>query len=478
MQTDYYSQPRPDVLALVPEDARRILDIGCGTGALGAALKARQECFVVGIERDEQAACRAADAADRCYYGDVEEPGFASWSDYWDVGRSYDCIICADVLEHLQDPEGLLSTIAENWLAPGGTLVVSVPNARNWRVVESLLRGDFSYQDAGLLDRTHLRFFTRRELEKMLYRAGFEVTQLTATPDPGGMAPLLSCGVNEGRLYVACESPQEAQEFYHYQYLATARRAAPAPGCPVSIIIPVWNQLAYTKLCLDSLRRSTRVPYDVIVIDNASDDGAAEYLDELFEEWPQLSIEHNEQNLGWVKACNQGIAAARGETVVLLNNDTVLPTGWLEPLLAALWGPESEPRVGLAGPLSNEVSGPQRTPVGYDRMSALDGWAWDAMRARAGQVVDFPRLVGFCLAARRDCLAEIGGLDERFGMGLYDDDDICIRAQKADWRTVIAAGSFVHHFGGVSFAAAGHDVAAMQEQNRKVFEAKHGADHA
>lgn len=439
MANGYYGQARPEVMALVPETAKLILDIGCGEGALGKALKERQECFVVGVDRD---AVPVSGTLDRFIMADIEEH-FDPWEHC--VNGQFDCIIMADVLEHLRDPQALLER-AREWLAPEGVIVLSVPNARHWRIVEGLLRGDFSYQDAGLLDRGHLRFFTRRELQKALYRAGYEQVMLQAMPDPSGVTAR-TCGFAQGRLHVACESVNEAAEFTHYQYLAVAKPAAVLPGLPVSFIIPCWNQVEYTAQCLDSLRATVRVPYEVVLVNNGSTDGTSGYLASL-SEWPELKVIRSEENLGWVKGVNLGLEAATGQTIVLLNNDTILPTGWLEPLLRGLWETEG---AGLAGPCSNNVSGPQRVPATYGTTSEIDGWAWDVMGEHAGQVMECPRLVGFCLAARRECVDAIGGLDERFGIGLADDDDWCRRAHEAGFKTVIAAGSFVHHWGSMSF---------------------------
>lgn len=442
MTRGYHDHARPDVLQLVPEDAQRILDIGCGSGRLGAALKERQTCHVTGIEINAPACLQAGEVLDLALCWDVEQSLPSAAQD------KYDCIICADVLEHLRNPEALLHDLRLR-LAPGGCLVASVPNSRNRQVVEALIRGNYSYAEAGLLDRTHLRLFTRRELQRMLVRCGYETAHLAATLEPGLKAVPAGCGVDCGRLHVACESEAEAAEFYAYQYLARATVAPPAPGGRVSVIIPVWNQLDYTRQCLQSLR-ATAPDAESIVIDNGSTDATAEYLAAQ----TGLQVLSNADNLGWVRAVNQGLAAATGDTLILLNNDTILPDGWLRPLLDALW----TEGVGLAGPVSNNVSAPQQVRSVYRTRSELEDWAWDTMQGNRGKLYACPRLVGFCLAARREVIAQIGGLDEQFGIGMFDDDDLCRRAAAAGWQTVIAAGSFVHHFGSVSFKALGAGV--------------------
>ncbi len=171
----YFRYPRTDVVALVPETCTRVLDVGCAAGVVGAALKRRQRCTVVGIERDPTAARAARAVLDEVLEIDLEWPG-TNWCAQ--LGRQpFDCLIYADVLEHLREPRELL--VAQRaLLAPGGIAIVSVPNVRHYPVVLGLLRGEWRYQDEGVLDRTHLRFFTRRSLIEMLASAGYRVDEL------------------------------------------------------------------------------------------------------------------------------------------------------------------------------------------------------------------------------------------------------------------------------------------------------------
>ena len=152
-----------------------------------------------------------------------------------------------------------------------------------------------------------------------------------------------------------------------------------------------------------------------------------------------------------------------------MNNDTILTTGWLGRLLRAMHG---EPTIGLVGPCSNCVSGPQQVEIGYESLTDLDGFAWDWGKAHDGQRVDVNRLVGFCLLIRRAVVDAIGLLDEQFGVGCYDDDDYCLRAIQAGYRAVIAADAFVHHFGERTFIGMGMDFAAVMNDNEQRFRAK------
>jgi GT2 family glycosyltransferase/tetratricopeptide (TPR) repeat protein/2-polyprenyl-3-methyl-5-hydroxy-6-metoxy-1,4-benzoquinol methylase len=458
----YFGHARPEVLGLVPRTARRVLDIGCGAGRLGEALKARQGAEVVGIELDRHAAELARGRLDDVLVGDVERlevdfpPG------------SFDAIVCGDILEHLREPDRLLRR-ARGWLGPGGRLVASIPNVRHRSVIRSLLAGNWTYESAGLLDRDHLRFFTRREIEKLFSRAGFSIEELGLVPGPGdgnGSGEVRRPGeVRIGRLHLDGLPAAEADEFHAYQYLLRAAvEARPEYGL-TSIVIPTHDQLEYTRLCLDSVRRLTDEPIELIVVDNASTDGTAEYLGGL----PDVRLIRNDANRGFPAASNQGIAAARGRQVLLLNNDTVATTGWLSRLLRAL---HRDPKVGLVGPCSNRVSGPQQVEVDYEDLGDLDGFAWDRGKARDGEWAGTDRLVGFCLLIRRDVVDAIGMLDERFGVGCFEDDDYCLRAIRAGFRAVIARDAFVHHFGGRTFLGIGVDFAAVMRENGRRFRAK------
>jgi GT2 family glycosyltransferase/2-polyprenyl-3-methyl-5-hydroxy-6-metoxy-1,4-benzoquinol methylase/Tfp pilus assembly protein PilF len=457
----YFEFVRPELLALIPESARQVLDVGCGAGRLGAALKARQPAAVVGIEVDPRAAQAAQGPLDRVLVGDAEqlEPGFAP--------GSFDVIVCGDLLEHLREPARLLRRL-RGWLRPDGQLLASIPNVRHHSVVRSLLEGNWTYEPAGLLDRDHLRFFTRREVEKLFDRAGFSIQELQTLPGPGDDAGRQSARAGEvkvGRLHIGGLAAAEAEEFYAYQYLVRAVPAAAPDYGLTSIILLTHNQLAYTRQCVDSIRQYTDEPYELIVVDNASTDDTRDYLRSL----AGVRVIANADNRGFPAANNQGIRAAAGQQVLLLNNDTLVTTGWLRRLLRAL---HSDAKVGLAGPCSNCVSGEQQVPVRYDDLAGLDGFAWDWGKAHDGVLVDTDRLVGFCLLIRREVLDRVGPLDERFGLGCFEDDDYCLRALRAGYRAVIARDAFVHHFGGRTFAGSGVDYAALMQHNQQLFRGK------
>lgn len=218
----YFDFARPELLERIPPTANRVLEIGCAAGRLGEALKARQSTEYVGIEQSPDAARRARTVIDQVIEGDIE-----TIPDELDLGL-FDCIVCGDVLEHLRRPDLVLRRL-RGWLASGGVLVASIPNVRHHSVVQSLLEGNWTYEPAGLLDQTHLRFFTRKNIAQLFEFAGMEVRSIQSVPGPG-YAEWDSSGrpnsVRLGRLCVSALPTDDVEGFYVYQYLVTAAPAS------------------------------------------------------------------------------------------------------------------------------------------------------------------------------------------------------------------------------------------------------------
>lgn len=161
----YFAHLRTDVLALVPDGARSFLSVGCGAGRTEAEL-VKQGCSVTGIEMDSNAAEIARANGLEIFEGDIAQ------FDGQLAGRAFDCVICADILEHLPDPASVLRECVA-LLRPGGSVVVSVPNFRHYSIFAALfLRGHCEYVDAGILDRTHLRITTRKMAEQWFRDVG------------------------------------------------------------------------------------------------------------------------------------------------------------------------------------------------------------------------------------------------------------------------------------------------------------------
>jgi GT2 family glycosyltransferase/predicted Zn-dependent protease len=284
--------------------------------------------------------------------------------------------------------------------------------------------------------------------------------------------------------------PAGADDFARRQRLLS--RAAPnlvppeewLAGAPpsgdelASVVILCCNELEYTRLCLESVLRHTRPPYELILVDNGSTDGTPVYLVEVrARPGPErVAVIRNESNRGFPAGCNQGLAAARGRYLVLLNNDTVVTEGWLDGLVA--WVVRDWPHVGLVGAVTNYTAAPQQVEAGYADLGGLEEFAARRRAAFAGQALRYPRLTGFCLLARREVLEQVGTFDERFGLGYFDDDDLSLRVREAGYQLVIALDVFVHHFGSRTFAALGVDPHKQLLANFQQFKAKWGPEAA
>jgi 2-polyprenyl-3-methyl-5-hydroxy-6-metoxy-1,4-benzoquinol methylase len=168
--SSFRGEAREDLLARIPIDAKSILEFGCGEAPLGAALKARQKCRVVGIELDPKAAAIARKRIDDIYQGDARE--IVSL-----IREQFDWIVGGDIVEHLDEPWSFLAEL-RRVSAPGGHLLLSIPNIAHAALISDLLQGRFDYAYMGLTCVGHLRFFTRRTIEEMLTIAGWHIVDI------------------------------------------------------------------------------------------------------------------------------------------------------------------------------------------------------------------------------------------------------------------------------------------------------------
>ncbi len=250
--------------------------------------------------------------------------------------------------------------------------------------------------------------------------------------------------------------------------------AGPAQPSGASIIVVTHNGLMYTKMCLTSLLGTDwRDGDELIVVDNASTDGTPDYLREIQRNNPFVQVLLNECNLGFAAANNQGLNHAGGQSLVLLNNDTLVTQGWQNRLVGAL----SEPQVGLVGPVTNRTCNEAQIDAPYRTHRELGAFAQTYTTKHQGQGNDIRMLAMFCVAFRRDLWTQIGPLDERFGLGMFEDDDYARRVRDAGYRIVCREDVYIHHFGQASFGelCTGGDYDGVFETNRRRFEEKWGA---
>jgi GT2 family glycosyltransferase len=213
----------------------------------------------------------------------------------------------------------------------------------------------------------------------------------------------------------------------------------------ISIIIPTFNQLPFTRLCLELLKKYSEAPYELIVVDNGSTDGTADFLRSC----PDVQLIAFSQNRGFAAACNAGLKASRGEYLVLLNNDIFVTPSWLTNLARVL---DCRPDVGMVLPATNLTVGPQLLQVFYSDLETMLRFAGNYNRSDPARWHEVLRLPDYCLMLRREMLDKVGYLDEQFAPGYYEDDDYSFRARKAGLRLIFAADTFVHHFSDVTTA--------------------------
>jgi GT2 family glycosyltransferase/Flp pilus assembly protein TadD len=234
----------------------------------------------------------------------------------------------------------------------------------------------------------------------------------------------------------------------------------------VSIIILGFNQVEYTRKCIESIRMHTRQRYELILIDNGSKDGTEAY----FRSIPGAKVVRNAENLGVSKGWNQGLRLARGEYLLILNNDIIVGPDWLENMVRLA---ECDPSIGLVGPRSNYIAGPQVVPnVPYRAESEIQGFirAWQAGHDLSA--AEFQFIKGFCHLIPRRVFEKVGFYDERFGKGNFEDDDYCMRVRLHGFRALFADDSFIHHYGSVSFNQDSVDWRALMIENQGKYERK------
>jgi len=235
----------------------------------------------------------------------------------------------------------------------------------------------------------------------------------------------------------------------------------------VGIVIPVHNNLNMTRACWTSLRKNTGFPHQVVIVDNGSADEVAYEADQN-----NLEVVRNETNRGFAYACNQGIMHTHGDFVVILNNDTILTPGWLERLM---WHMEDDPDIGILGVTTNYAGSEQEIPVTYKSERQLYDFSEDIYAKNRHLRKETGKVVAVCAVLRRKMLDHVGLFDTRFGLGNFEDDDLCLRTRIAGYKVAYARDVFIHHAGSRTFQALNIDYGRLMEENRKKYETKWAA---
>jgi 2-polyprenyl-3-methyl-5-hydroxy-6-metoxy-1,4-benzoquinol methylase len=214
----YYLETRPDIQALVDARGKRILDVGCAAGELGRAFKHAGALEVTGIERSMEAATQAKQLLDRVLVSDVEN------ADLPLEDETFDWIIFADVLEHTIDPWTALG-LYRRYLKGDGRVVASIPNVRFYAVIARLIFNRWGYRESGILDSTHLRFFTLPTIKAMFKQAGLEIERIERKyrlfEDQSRIGRV---GATVSRVFCRFIAPLIGPHFFTFQYLIVAKK--------------------------------------------------------------------------------------------------------------------------------------------------------------------------------------------------------------------------------------------------------------
>jgi SAM-dependent methyltransferase len=383
----YYDGFNERLFAAVPSQAKRILEIGCARGRLGHELKLQDpKRYVAGVEQDPNAAQSANERLDDVFVLDVQidvppiEPG------------SMDCLLLGDVLEHLVDPEDVLRRYRD-LLGPDGLVLISVPNIQHFSVIKNLLRGDFMYQPSGLLDSTHLRFFTYMSFAKLMLDAGFlpkiedRIRSGEAQHFVEPAAPLLThCHVHPD----AALEPLDT-----YQYVVSGSKLPDAPTGfatePITFVACVNDDDQLESNLLRSPCLDPSTPHEIILMRRQT--SAADGF-------------------------NTALEKARHDLVVFVQQDIYLPRGWDSRFLWQFREAERQfASIGVAGVFGYTFGVDGKTDLGrvldrqmlYDMPAPLpaqaDGLDEIILAVRRGTPLRFDPGLGFHLYGADICLS-------------------------------------------------------------------------
>jgi len=248
----------------------------------------------------------------------------------------------------------------------------------------------------------------------------------------------------------------------------------------VNILIPVYNNLDFTLKCITSILIDKQpIPYQITIIDNGSTDGTTEWV----RKFQGDRAIYNEENLGWVKALNQGIKKTKGDFVVFLNNDVEVGSGWLQKLI----GPLKHSDIGTCGPIgSNDhdwqyfgkvrKNFPQLDLPEFEDPKDVDGCNKILEEKYGNKFLKIHGMLAFfAVAFRRETIERVGLLDERFGVGLGDDDDYARRLEQKDLGLALALSCYVLHYSQTTFKQLYNDkeLKALQARNYNLLKGKY-----
>lgn len=438
-EEDYYSGLNPLVLDMVPKDCSSFLEVGCAKGRLGAAIKGRNPgTYYVGIEKFEVAGREAEGLLDKVFIADVERFDWSRLS-----GERFDCIIFADVLEHLLDPAAVL-LMATSLLSLEGRIICCLPNVSHWSIIKGLIRGEWDYTDSGVLDRTHVRFYTVKSARKLLKSCGLQVgaeaAWRTGLDSQDAMLPLLRS------LEVDPEDFESRSTIL--QYVFTARRIenrisagswsfripggqAGPPAHTMAIVVCISDRLKVTDDFLESVskaRSATCAPH-VIIIDDASEGGTPALLQAARKKLAWLDIYRVDTALGLARARNLAAGMTDAEVLFFLDGNSILGPACLEKMLERL----ADGKVGMVGPLLLNPDGsvyqagivftPDARPVHLYRSLRPD-------EEKVMRPMVVPAITGGAMMIKREIFQGVGGFSTQEPV-FFSDLDLSFKIRKS-----------------------------------------------
>ncbi len=239
----------------------------------------------------------------------------------------------------------------------------------------------------------------------------------------------------------------------------------------ISILMVTYNCREFLRPCLDSIRRNTAYPnYELVAVDNNSSDGSQDILREYAAGDSRIHLELLAENLGFAGGNNEAARHSRGEYLLPLNPDTIVTFGWMHRLLRLF---QNCPDTGIAAPVTNFSGNETKIDFEYVDLASMEEFAHAVAQRQMGNSFEIAVAPLLCGLIPRQLWMALGGLDENFRVGMFEDDDFSGRVRQAGYRIKVAEDCFVHHFGSGSFAKLpSEESSRIFEDNRRVFEAK------
>ena len=241
----------------------------------------------------------------------------------------------------------------------------------------------------------------------------------------------------------------------------------------VSVIVVTYNNLEFTRLCLESVLQYTGYPnYEIIVVDNGSGQETRDYLEGFAGGHENVKLIFNQKNEGFSIANNQGFRTSIGEYLIFLNNDTIVTPGWMHRLLLHL---KKEPGMGMVGPVTNSIGNEAKIDVTYQSLDEINVFAAHRAKNFAGKSFRINNLALYCALISRKLFEDVDGLDERYSVGMFEDDDLAMKIRQKGLELFCAEDVFIHHFHGATFKLlTKEEYIKIFIENRKKFESKWG----